>query len=484
MTNETVKKRVVTDEFNQQFELVEKLGQGGQGVVCTTQFEGVLVKMNTQTGKDKKRKWAEHIRWLMRQPLEHLNIAKPFSRIAMNSNNVGYAMELMDGLMPLQKFMDDTEAAIETSGGSPEHYLATGGIKRRIRILAKLARTLAGLHAKGMAYGDLSPANIFVSEQVAYSEVWLIDCDNICINQRDSYDSLLKEGKAGKVFSPGYGAPEVVNGESFVTSLTDSWSFAVVAMKLLTTNHPFIGDLVENGTPEDQDNAFAGDLPWIYHPTDSSNAISKGLPLDLVALKPLKELFERCFNAGKDVPSKRPSLSEWAETFEKMSNILVNCQNNECNASFNFVLEDHKLVCPFCDSELSNSQVLYFRHYLYDKAILDIPDVKPTDAYIDSGYRQTLNIGESIVIKDSPPGSVYWFESTEKLSIYFNKNGLEITPMGGHTFEMGLMGSNKLQKFNSTTTLSLDTKKNKTLVIKPIETQLEPQIDNHFGFRW
>jgi DNA-binding helix-hairpin-helix protein with protein kinase domain len=484
MTNETVKKRIVTDEFNQQFELVEKLGQGGQGIVCTTQFEGVLVKMNTQTGKDKKRKWAEHIRWLMRQPLETLNIAKPFSRIAMNSNNVGYAMELMDGLMPLQKFMDDTEEAIETSGGSSEHYLASGGIKRRLRILAKLARTLAGLHAKGMAYGDLSPANIFISEQVAYSEVWLIDCDNICINQRDSYDSLLNEGKAGKVFSPGYGAPEVVNGESFVSSLTDSWSFAVVAMKLLTTNHPFVGDLVENGTPEDQDNAYAGHLPWIYHPTDASNEISKGVPLDLVALKPLKALFERCFNAGKATPSKRPSLSEWAETFEKVSNILVNCQNNHCNASFNFVLEEHKLICPFCDSELNNSQVLYFRHYLYDKSILDIPDAKPDDAFIDTGYRQTLNIGESIVIKDSPPGSVYWAESTEKLSIHLNEKGLEITPMAGHSFEMGLMNSSKLQKFNSPTTLALETKKNKNLVIKPIGTQLEPQIDSHFGFRW
>jgi len=483
MTNETAKKRIVIDELKQQFELIEKLGQGGQGVVCSTQFEGVLVKMNTQTGIDKKRKWAEHIRWLMRQPLENLNIAKPFSRIAMNSNTVGYAMELMDGLMPLQKFMDGTEVAIETSGGSPEHYLATGGIKRRMQILAKLARTLAGLHAKGMAYGDLSPANIFVSEQNEYSEVWLIDCDNICVNQRDSYDTLSLEGKAGKVFSPGFGAPEVVNGDRFVSSLTDSWSFAVVAMKLLTTNHPFVGDLVENGTPEDQNSAFAGDLPWIYHPTDSLNEISKGLPIDLVALKPLKVLFERCFNAGKDTPSKRPSLSEWAETFEKMSNLLVNCQNNECNASFNFVLEEHKLICPFCESELNNSQVLYIRHYLYDKAILDIPGVQPIDAYIDSGHRQTLNIGQSVVLKDSPPGSVYWSESTEKLSIDFNNNGLEITPLGGSSFEMGLMGG-KLQKFNAKTTLTLDSKKNKLLVIKLSEAQSEPQIDSLFVFRW
>ena len=105
-------------------------------------------------------------------------------------------MELMDGLIPLEKVMNETEELI-ASEGSIEHYLSTGGLKRRMTILAKLARTLSDLHARGLAYGDLSPANIFVSENADYSEVWLIDCDNICINQRESFDSIEQEGQAG-----------------------------------------------------------------------------------------------------------------------------------------------------------------------------------------------------------------------------------------------------------------------------------------------
>lgn len=486
MTSEQTKKRIVTDTFGQAFELIKKIGQGGQGVVCTTQVDNVLVKMSSQRDKDKKRKWLEHVHWLMRQPLEQLNIAKPFSRIAMKGNNFGYAMELMDGLMPLESLMNETEDLI-ASEGSPEHYLSTGGLKRRMTILAKLARTLSDLHSRGLAYGDLSSANIFVSENPDYSEVWLIDCDNICVNQRESYDSLAFEGKAGRIFSPGFGAPEVVNGDSFVSSLTDAWSFATVAMKLLTTNHPFIGEAVENGTPEDEGRAFAGELPWIYHPTDKSNALDedypKGIPLKLVALKPLYNLFEQSFNVGKDDPLARPSLNEWAEVFEQLSHMLVKCQNHECNTSFNFLVSDGQLECPFCESTMNNRQVLYIRNNLQDLSILELPNTTLNDTYVDTGYHQTLNIGETIVLKNSCPGSMYWSESEELLSISFSSEGIEITPIGAKSFKMG-MGKNKLQTFNSKTPVSASTRANQWLLIKPIVDTPEPQITNLFRLRW
>jgi serine/threonine protein kinase len=486
MTNQKAKKRIVTDEFGQDFELIKPLGQGGQGIVCSTQFDTVLVKMSTQRDRAKKKSWLEHIRWLMRQPLEQLNIAKPFSRIAMNANNVGYAMEFMGDLISLESLMNYTEESI-ASEGTPEQYLASGGLKRRMKLLAKLARILADLHARGMAYGDLSPANIFISEDTNHAEVWLIDCDNICINQRESFDSTEMEGKAGRVFSPGYGAPEVVNGDRCVSSLTDSWSFAVIAMKLLTTNHPFVGDVVDNGTPEDEEKAFAGEFPWIYHPSDFSNSLDedspKGLPIELVALKPLKILLERCFNAGKKEPLIRPSLSEWAEVFEKLAHLLVNCQNDDCNASFNFLLEDGKLICPFCESEMNNKQVLYIRNNLQDLSIKDLPNTSLNDTYIDTGYHQTLNMGETIVVKNSPPGSLYWSESEELLSIRFNQAGLEITPGGAKSFEMGI-GQNKLQVFNSKTELPVSTRNNKWLIIKPITNSKDPQVDSLYRLRW
>jgi serine/threonine protein kinase len=490
MTNQDAKKRIVTDEFGQTFELIKKLGQGGQGIVCSTQFDKVIVKMTTKKDLEKKKKWFEHIRWLMRQPLEQLSIAQPFSRIEdADKGHFGYAMELMDGLVPLQSLMDTTEQAMVDSAGSPGEYLASGGIKRRIQLLAKLARILANLHCRGLAYGDLSPANVFVSKNIEDAEVWLIDCDNICVNQRESFDSALIEGKAGRVFSPGYGAPEVVSGDSYVSSLTDSWSFAVIAMKLLTTNHPFVGEFVDAGTPEDEENAFAGKLPWIHHPDDKSNELGranpKGIDIDEVADQLLKRLFDSCFNKGKNTPLLRPSLSEWAEVLEKISHLQVYCRDNHCNASFYFLRKKEKLTCPFCGSEANNQHVLYIRTYLKDETIKDLPlpDEDKKSIRIDTGNAQTLNLGETLIIKNSPPGSVYWSESAALISISFNKTGLNITPLGAKSFTIQ-HGKNKKQTFSLSTDLSIIERDNTPLSITPVLSSETPRISYSYKLKW
>ena len=479
------KKRIVKDEFGQQFELKSKLGEGGQGVVCTTQFDQVLVKINTQLDKDKKHKWLEHIRWLMRQPLEQLNIAKPFSRIAPkdNAGNVGYALELMDGLMPLQALMDETEIGMDESEGSPEQYLQSGGVRRRMLLLGRLARILANVHARGMAYGDLSPSNVFISKEVEHDQVWLIDCDNICVNQRDSFDSGELEGQPGRVYSPGYGAPEVVNGKACVSSLTDSWSFAVIAFKLLTTNHPFVGDLVDCGTPEDEERAFNGELPWIYHPEDFSNEAFKGLPLELVALKPLSAIFERCFNAGKDDPFARPTQSEWAEIFERMSHLLVNCQNSECNANYNFNVNDGVLSCPFCETTANNAHVLFIRNVLEDPSILLIEGANSKDSLIETGYSQTVNLNEKLVIKNSPPGSSYWHESSEVFQLELTQTFLKIVPLPGKEILFSIGGTER-KSFSNEIKLDVSERKGKWLRIVPKSSTSVDELVNSYWVKW
>jgi len=126
---------------------------------------------------------------------------------------------------------------------------------------------------------------------------------------------------------------------------------------------------------------------------------------------------------------------------------------------------------------------LYFRHYLYDKAILDIPDVKPTDAYIDTGYHQALNLDETITIKDSPPGSVYWADSKALLSICFTKSGVEITPLGIESFEMKL-GAKEFKVFKGKTELPSSVRNNEVLMIKPNVEQKDPQIDSLIVLKW
>ena len=62
-----------------------------------------------------------------------------------------------------------------------------------------------------------------------------------------------------------------------VNSLTDAHAFSVLAFQTLSLAHPLIGDAVNEGPPEREEEALAGRLPWIDHPTDGSNRASSGI---------------------------------------------------------------------------------------------------------------------------------------------------------------------------------------------------------------
>ena len=58
-------------------------------------------------------------------------------------------------------------------------YLSTGGLRRRLAIAARIADTVTILHALALAYVDLNPNNVMISEDLSRDETWLIDTDNL-----------------------------------------------------------------------------------------------------------------------------------------------------------------------------------------------------------------------------------------------------------------------------------------------------------------
>lgn len=351
MKNQKTQSKIPTiaDTEGHQYQLLQKIGEGGQGVVVKTQYSDILVKLcNKGLSANKQTEWLDKIRLLMTQNLHGLNIAYPVALI--EKPRAGYVMKLMDGLHPLNQLLDKMQEE------GVESYAPTGGLLRRLKILAKLARGLAELHGRGLAYGDLSPNNVFISQDIQYDEVWLIDCDNI---------SALSRLSQQKIHTPDYGAPEIMRDESGINSYTDSWSFAVIAYRLLTGNHPLKGDFVANGDVELEQSALRGEIAWINDKEDDGNRSSCGLPWDLVCDKHLKALFERCFGAGLNEPSERPSLSEWAETFENAVFHTASC--DECQNTF-----IANKQCPFCDTPqaVGLDFVLFTEYQFIPKEIL------------------------------------------------------------------------------------------------------------------
>jgi serine/threonine protein kinase len=216
-----------------------------------------------------------------------------------------------------------------------EWYLKTGGLSKRYNVLIRLAAVLRALHSKGLAYCDLSPNNVFVSERADLNNVFLIDLDNL----------RYKTSVVHNIYTPFYGAPEVISNNSPNTTMSDCYSFAVIAYELLTLNHPLIGDYVSDGEPELEEQALLGKLPWVDNEDNTINVRTTGLPTFKVIPNTLLKLFRKNFETGLNNPIERPSMAEWFDNLILANNELLKCGNQKCNLLYPY---NNIKECPFC----------------------------------------------------------------------------------------------------------------------------------------
>ena len=324
------KTKSVADVNGVRYELVELLGRGGQGAVYAVKGGRLAVKIVAGRGQKQRERMRNQLTHVRRLPVGDLCLAKPLEML--RPPHTGYVMELLTGMAPIKRLL----APPKGDTASVEWYLRSGGLRRRLLVLGRTARVLAQLHGKGLAYSDPSPANIFISEDPAFAEVWFIDTDNL---RYESAPSSL----AG-VYTPGYGAPELVQGSSGITTLTDVHAFAVIAFQALALAHPFVGDLVNEGEPELEEQAFGGLLPWIGDAEDDRNRASFGVPREWVLSARLEDAFQRTFGAGRLAPSERPGAAEWAERLFAAADATMRCP--DCGGTFYF----NRSLCTWCDT--------------------------------------------------------------------------------------------------------------------------------------
>ncbi|MBE8232934.1 MAG: protein kinase [Endozoicomonadaceae bacterium] len=401
-------KKIVFDSQGNEYLLTEKIGEGGQGVVCKTDRSGTLVKIINTKDKAKIDKAKKQIQWITQQNISDLNMALP--KIAITRPKNGYVMELMDGLISLQDVLDKSFNDFRDND-SLEQYLRTGGVARRTKLLLKIATILSELHSRGYAYGDLSPANIFVSESTEHSQVWFIDCDNICFNEREGVTHL---------HTPGYGAPEVVRSEKNVNCLTDAWSFAVIAFELLSHQHPFKGLQVEDGEPEvSEQQAFEGKFPWVYDSISDSNESTGGIPLDVISYPNMTGLFKQCFEDGKNNPLLRPSLSQWRKELQQAVDQTLDCQY--CRHQFFYQESNELQICSFCDKEAAPDSFIVF-----EQILVELDDGK--NQFHPLQNIRILNKNSSLAFNFSPYGTELWVEASTLLRIEWRDDKLHLKP--------------------------------------------------------
>jgi DNA-binding helix-hairpin-helix protein with protein kinase domain len=313
----------VIDETGAVHSLTRRIGEGGQGEVWLTEGGRRIVKLLNRRGDaDALRRQFSFVR---RLDLAGLHVARPIA--VLKPPHVGYVAEFLADMVSIKVLLEADPSELL------KWYIGTGGLRRRLRLLAHAGEALEGLHSRGVVYSDVSDRNVFVSEPMSAVEAWLIDLDNL------NHESDPRRA----IYTPGYGAPEVVSGTDGCTSLSDAWAFAVLVWQTLTLTHPFVGDMVNDGPPELEEDAFAGKLPWVLHSTDCRNACTAGLPPASVLANRLLDLARRTFEEGISDRKRRPSVSKWVERLHLAADQTVVCEG--CSGTF-FVTEK---ACPWCD---------------------------------------------------------------------------------------------------------------------------------------
>ena len=206
-----------------------------------------------------------------------------------------------------------------------------------------------------------------------------------------------------------------------------------MAYRILTLVHPLKGDVVLEGEPEREEAALRGELPWVDHPVDRSNALSIGLPREITLNAPLRALFERCFNAGLNNPGERPSLNEWADAFEAATGHCDQCES--CGSTF-FYTSKH--ICPFCDHAQDTNRTILLQEYRYMPPDLlreglpeDVPEsLIRKECWTRTGKAMVLSMSPA-ELKTLPLGTSLYADARPLCTVELAKDGLWIEPSAG-----------------------------------------------------
>jgi serine threonine protein kinase len=448
-------------EYIHKIDIANMIGSGAQGMVFRGENKNILIKISQVK---KENDFGRKI-----DKIKSLNLSKDFKfalpitkLISSDKNYEGYIMRMMEDMRPIACLMRTSFENIEEC--YKYYNQETGGLRRRLEVLKKIAYNLYYLHSKGIVYGDISPNNIFVSKDKSYSEIWFIDCDNIDY----AYDINYTRG------TEGFCSPEIRKSlapynmaKEKNTIENDIYAFANLAFNILFLADPFKGSIVleENETDEDNDDWWEvedddntkfdlGEVSWVGENNGNNKPIyGLSINIDKMISPELKDLFDRTLGyIGRNNPKERPSLRLWYEEINNLLNSLTD--NNDENFYYlknkNSLNKDYLIFeinyqegkkckeiikkkeeiieLKYCDlgiGEYGQKEEIYLKfNYKEDKKIIENNALK--EIIVEQNHK--LDGEEKIKIKSKNQKQVIKFE---ELIINMVEEKIKIKVMGG-----------------------------------------------------
>lgn len=295
-----------------ELEVLDKLGEGGQGVVYRVRYNGkeLALKWYFPNKMKDPQRFYDNIVNNIQQGAPDDAFLWPLAATEQAQNSYGYLMELRPS-----EYKDFSRFLL-----AKEHFANTEAV---INAALNIVSAFRALHDKGYSYQDLNDGNFFVNPRTG--KVLVCDNDNVA-----PYGENL--GIAGKCR---YMAPEVVTGESLPSVHTDRFSLAVVLFLLLFLNHPLEGKKTMSPCLTDaHELRFYGTDPiFIYDPADDSNRPVRGVHMNVLKFwsvypefihETFCEAFRRESMIGQD-KQHRVTEKTWQEAFMRLRDSLVRC---------------------------------------------------------------------------------------------------------------------------------------------------------------
>lgn len=214
-----------------QYELTEKLGEGGMGVVFRAQHAmlhrptAVKLLPLAKTGESSLARFEKEVRQTAR--LTHPNTVTIFDYGRTPDGVFYYAMELLDGAT--------LRSVVDVDGAQPAARVA--------RMLQQAAGALAEAHEAGLVHRDIKPANIMFARQGGELDVTKV-LDFGLVKDIERGDQVGLTQADSVTGTPQYMAPEAITSPAMVDGRSDLYGLGAVAYYLLTGDHVFTGSTV------------------------------------------------------------------------------------------------------------------------------------------------------------------------------------------------------------------------------------------------
>jgi eukaryotic-like serine/threonine-protein kinase len=223
--------------FIGRYKLLEKLGEGGFGVVwAAEQREPVrrrvalkIIKLGMDTRRVVARFEAERQALAM---MDHPNIARVLDAGATDQGRPYFVMELVRG-MPITKYC--TQERIPTAA--------------RLELFIKVCHAIQHAHQKGIIHRDIKPSNLLVTLHDGVPVPKVIDFGIAKATQQELTDKTLYTHHSQFIGTPAYMSPEQAEMSGLdIDTRTDIYSLGVLLYELLTGSTPFdTEDLLRSG---------------------------------------------------------------------------------------------------------------------------------------------------------------------------------------------------------------------------------------------